>query len=191
MHCGKRKFRSKCKMKIGEELADYLHCMLCAQRRSAPERACIHGGRKKRVFFCYDIKERKYRAQRTEEKPGVTCRPTTNNKFYTWTAQPCDNHFKERFLSFLFLFVCFYLLSALLVLSFLYLLVFFFLSAFFSFRAFFSSFSHPQVCGSRFRDTPWLAGITLIGRTATTTTNTRLDKRNKKEWNPWNVIFLC
>ena len=157
--------------------------MLCAQRRSAPERACIHGGRKERVFFCYDIKERKYRAQRTEEKPGVTCRPT-NNKFYKWTAKPCDNHFKERFLSFLFLFVCFYLPR---ISRFLLLTYWFFATCTFSIRIFRSSFFHPQICGTRFIDTPWLAGITLTGKTTTTTTSTRLDK----EWNPWNLIFLC
>ena len=94
--------------------------MLCAQRRSAPKRACIHGGRKERVFFFfYDINERNYRAQRTEKKPGVTCRPISENKFSTRRAQPCDNDLKERFLSFLFLLFCFYLPSAFLVLSFL------------------------------------------------------------------------
>ena len=32
--------------------------MLGAQRRSAPERACIHGGRKDRVFFSITLTKR-------------------------------------------------------------------------------------------------------------------------------------
>ena len=38
---------------------------------------------KKESFFFYDINERNYRAQRTEKKPGVTCRPISDNKFST------------------------------------------------------------------------------------------------------------
>ena len=151
------------------------HCMLCAQRRSAPERACTRGGGTKRVFFSTTLTETNYvyRAQRTEKRPGGTYRPTTDNKSYTWRAQPCDNHLKERFLSFCFcLFICFYLPSAFLVFSFL--LIVFLLSAFLSILRHFSIRRYAR--GTRFTDTPWLDGITFFGKTTTTTTSTRLHK---------------
>ena len=39
------------------------HCMLCAQRRSAQERACTRGGGTKRVFFFYNVNRNKLRIQ--------------------------------------------------------------------------------------------------------------------------------
>ena len=144
--------------------------MLCAQRRSAPERARSRGGGTERVFFSITLTKRiTYTGpQRTgnEKRPGGTCRPTTDDKFYTWRAQPCDNHLKERFLSLLFLFVCLFLFA--IRISRFFLLTYCFLAI--------------RIFSFRFTDTPWLDGITLIGKTATTTTCTRLDK-NKKEWN--------
>ena len=126
---GKRESRSKRKMKIGEELDGYLSCSPCLQAllhhamcsKKKCSKACVHSWRTKResLFFFCDINERNYRAQRTEKKRGVTCRPISYKKFSTWRAQPCDNDLKERFLSFLFLLFCFYLPSAFLVLSFL------------------------------------------------------------------------
>ena len=120
------------------------HCMLCAQRRSAPERACTRGGGTKRVFFSTTLTETNYvyRAQRTEKRPGGTYRPITDNKSYTWRAQPCDNHLKEIFLSLLFLFVCLFLF-AIRISRFL-LLTYCFLAIRISFYP--PAFFHPQVC---------------------------------------------
>ena len=153
--------------------------MPCAQRRSAPERVRTRGGGTERVFFSITLTKRiyVYRAQRTEKRPGGTCWPTTDNTFHTWRAQPWGNHLKERFLSlffFLFVFICHPYFSFSLWSSYLLFSCYphFFLSSFF----------HPQVCGTRFTDTPWLDGITLIGKTTTTTISTWLDK-NKKKWN--------
>ena len=77
-------------MKIGEELDGYLRYSPCLQAllhamcsKKKCSKACVHPWRTKResLFFFYDINERNYRAQRTEKKPGVTCRPISDNKF--------------------------------------------------------------------------------------------------------------
>ena len=71
-------------MKIGEELDGYLHCSPCLLKEEVLQsvRAFMEDENRE-SFFLFDINERNYRAQRTEKKPGVTCRPITDNKFYT------------------------------------------------------------------------------------------------------------
>ena len=136
----------------------------------------------KTEFFFYNVNERNYvyRAQiKNWEKTWRNLSELWQQVLYMkgptlW--QPFKRKISFPFV-FVCLFVCFYLTSAFLVFSLKFSLIVFCYPHFFL-----SSFFHPQVCGTRFTDTPWLDGITLIGKTTTTTISTWLDK-NKKKWN--------
>ena len=176
-------------MKIGERAGRLFGCSpwlqaplhaMCSKKKCS--RACMHSWRRNEAsLFFYNVNRNKLRIQGSKnwEKTWRNLSELWQQVLYMkgptlW--QPFKRKISFPFV-FVCLFVCFYLTSAFLVFSLKFSLIVFCYPHFFL-----SSFFHPQVCGTRFTDTPWLDGITLIGKTTTTTISTWLDK-NKKKWN--------
>ena len=152
---------------------------MCTKKKCS--RACAHSRRRNGAsLFFYNVNETNLRIQGSKNWEKTRRNLLANYWQYVpymkgpTLRQPFKRKISFPFFFFLFVFICHPYFSFSLWSSYLLFSCYphFFLSSFF----------HPQVCGTRFTDTPWLDGITLIGKTTTTTTSTRLDK-NKKEWN--------
>ena len=154
---------------------------MCSKKKCS--RACAHSRRRNGAsLFFYNVNETNLRIQGSKNWEKTRRNLLANYwQYVPYMKGPTLRQPFKRKISFPFFFFCLFLFAIRIsrfpfeVLTYCFLAIHIFFYPHFSIRRY-------AVRGTRFTDTPWLDGITLIGKTTTTTTSTRLDK-NKKEWN--------